>query len=77
MPPRKHTVEIDGPLVRRARENLDLTQAALADAAHISRQYLIAIEKGSRTTVSRLVLEALAAPLNTNPDLLVVAQAVA
>lgn len=79
MAPRKHSVAIDGPMVRRIRTRLDISQATLADRAYITRQYLVAIEKDAsdpraRTFVSRLVLEALAGALGIEPEVLVAAE---
>lgn len=71
MPPRKHTEAIDGTAVRQIRDRMKITQAALADQAHISRAYLIAIEQGQRDRVSTLVIEAIAAGLSVDPQVLI------
>ncbi|MCB0994099.1 MAG: helix-turn-helix transcriptional regulator [Acidimicrobiales bacterium] len=48
-----------GAAVRQARRDLDLSQADLAAAAGVSRQWLSALERGKRTAELGLVLRVL------------------
>ena len=50
-----------GALIRDRRTKLDLDQKALADMIGVSRQWLVAVEKGKPRAEIGLVLRALAA----------------
>src|SRR2546423_6477204 len=56
-----------GALIRDRRTKLDLDQKALADLIGVSRQWIVAIEKGKPRAEIGLVLRALAA-LGINLD---------
>jgi HTH-type transcriptional regulator/antitoxin HipB len=50
-----------GNVIRQRRQDLDLSQAQLADAANVSRRWLLALETGKPTAQLDLVLRTLAA----------------
>lgn len=58
-----------GSFVRRRRDELDLSQAGLAEAAGIARPQISDIETGKRTApLKRRVVEGLARALGEDPD---------
>src|SRR4051794_27424529 len=72
--PREDTVEIDGTRVKTHREQLDRTQADLAEAINRSRSYISTIEGQPRIRVSREVATGLAEQLRLPLQELLVAQ---
>lgn len=57
-----------GPIVRRRREDLDLSQGRLARLAGLSQGYLSKIEKGSVKSPGVGSLHSLAAVLDIDPE---------
>jgi transcriptional regulator with XRE-family HTH domain len=67
--PDTHDAEPFGSYVRRRRDDLDLTQADLAEAVGLSRPQLSDIERGKRTApIKGRVVEGLARALDEDPE---------
>lgn len=61
-------VPVNGTLVRNARTAAGMTQAALADAAGLSRQYVSEIERGHVAEVTQDTRAALSSALARDGD---------